>query len=423
MSASAGKVMPRPMGEYNGATEYKILDIVTYNDRPYMAKQTTTGNLPTNTTYWMLLLDFPTLVDDAPTQNSQNLVYSGGVYNSLANKMDADGSNVETMLISDALGDYSMSAFYVDSITKDAGVEQDVIMVKAVTDGNAENLFAKWKAYVGADLKYNNGTADVHIIIDSVSLSTSTVTITAHLKEDDSAAIAISSTTAVGAPVRGYYAENKYPIVGVGARLAANADRTVLGGLGSAVSADYAVAFGKNCAVSGECGVATGDSTTAKGAKSSAAGTNTVAGYANQFVVGKNNSNKSGTLFEVGSGTGATSRVNAFEVYSDATFSQNNGTDKYKFAKSGGIDGFYDGSNNFHPFYKELVNNSVTLSTSADTTVTFTDSAITANSTIEPFTSVYSIAPKDCVASAGQCVVTIPKQSTAQTIKVKIRVS
>jgi len=50
-----GRVCPVPKGVYDNATEYYKLDIVTYVGSSYMAKSTTTGNLPTNTTYWILL--------------------------------------------------------------------------------------------------------------------------------------------------------------------------------------------------------------------------------------------------------------------------------------------------------------------------------------------------------------------------------
>lgn len=60
MSAVAGRVMPLPRGAYNSATEYHILDIVSYGNAAYMALQTTQGNAPTNTTYWQKLVDSAT---------------------------------------------------------------------------------------------------------------------------------------------------------------------------------------------------------------------------------------------------------------------------------------------------------------------------------------------------------------------------
>lgn len=51
---SAGRVLIIPKGEYNAATAYSMLDLVSYNGSSYIAKQSTTGNLPTNPTYWQL---------------------------------------------------------------------------------------------------------------------------------------------------------------------------------------------------------------------------------------------------------------------------------------------------------------------------------------------------------------------------------
>jgi hypothetical protein len=51
---SAGRVLIIPKGAYNPATTYEMLDLVSYNGSSYIAKTTTTGNLPTDTNYWQL---------------------------------------------------------------------------------------------------------------------------------------------------------------------------------------------------------------------------------------------------------------------------------------------------------------------------------------------------------------------------------
>ena len=61
-----------------------------------------------------------------------------------------------------------------------------------------------------------------------------------------------------------------------------------------------------------------------------------------------------------------------------------------------------------------------TLSTSADTTYTFTNAAITADSLIQPYGSIFGIVPSNITTSAGSCVVTIPKHGTAVSLKVRI---
>lgn len=54
-----GKVGMVLKGAYNGSTTYQKLDVVTYNGESYVAKSETIGNLPTNTTYWQMLVKKP----------------------------------------------------------------------------------------------------------------------------------------------------------------------------------------------------------------------------------------------------------------------------------------------------------------------------------------------------------------------------
>lgn len=52
---NAGRVLMIPKGDYNAATTYERLDFVYYQGRSYVCKQASTGNAPTNTTYWQAL--------------------------------------------------------------------------------------------------------------------------------------------------------------------------------------------------------------------------------------------------------------------------------------------------------------------------------------------------------------------------------
>lgn len=82
---SAGRVLIRPLGDYNSETTYEMLDSVEYEGSSYLCKTTSLGNLPTNKDYWQKLATgtpLPT-IDDAPTENSENLVKSGGVYSAI----------------------------------------------------------------------------------------------------------------------------------------------------------------------------------------------------------------------------------------------------------------------------------------------------------------------------------------------------
>ena len=61
------------IAEYNNATAYVTGELVTYNGFLYKAKSATTGNLPTNTTYWELLGEYSSLADIVD-QNAASIV-------------------------------------------------------------------------------------------------------------------------------------------------------------------------------------------------------------------------------------------------------------------------------------------------------------------------------------------------------------
>lgn len=50
-----GAVGMRNLGTYSAATAYFPNDLVQYTGSTYIAVANTTGNLPTNTTYWSVL--------------------------------------------------------------------------------------------------------------------------------------------------------------------------------------------------------------------------------------------------------------------------------------------------------------------------------------------------------------------------------
>lgn len=82
MSTSAGRVLMIPKGDYDATATYTMLDVVSYQGKSYVAKQTTTGNAPTNTTYWQLMVDAQghTIKDPTSTfPNRANLVFDGFV--------------------------------------------------------------------------------------------------------------------------------------------------------------------------------------------------------------------------------------------------------------------------------------------------------------------------------------------------------
>lgn len=153
--------------------------------------------------------------------------------------------------------------------------------------------------------------------------------------------------------------------------------------------------------IAGDYGIAEGYYSEAYGSYSRASGLYNIAHYIAQTAIGKYNDNQSSTLFEVGNGTSNSARSNAFEVYSNGDVNVQG-----QILRNGA------------PEYLE--NNSITLSTSQTTTVTFTNAAITTNSVIDYYCTQWDLVPDDITVSTGSCVITLPKVDTAVTVGVRI---
>ena len=67
MGVVVGKVMPRPMGNYNPATVYEILDMVSLNNKLWIARRSPITNIEPsleNSDYWMMAVDGTTDVNN-----------------------------------------------------------------------------------------------------------------------------------------------------------------------------------------------------------------------------------------------------------------------------------------------------------------------------------------------------------------------
>lgn len=118
MSASAGRVLLMGKGDYDVTVTYTALDWVRYQGGAYVAKQTTTGNLPTDEEYWQLLVktaselsglddvvlegivDGQTIIYDAATKKFKN----GNTASTLASLTDVEiaGETDGQILVYDA---------------------------------------------------------------------------------------------------------------------------------------------------------------------------------------------------------------------------------------------------------------------------------------------------------------------------------
>jgi len=85
---------------YSGSTTYATNDLVTYNGSIYQAKSTTTGNLPTNTTYWTKVGDYTSLgqVVAAHTTQIANVVSDLSAESTLRQTLSAQVNNASTGL-------------------------------------------------------------------------------------------------------------------------------------------------------------------------------------------------------------------------------------------------------------------------------------------------------------------------------------
>ena len=83
------KIAPLPRGDYSSSATYAKLDVVAYGGATYMAiKAVPTGTVPTNTTYWQLLAEKPTIGEGSITTN---MLADGSVtYEKIASGADAD---------------------------------------------------------------------------------------------------------------------------------------------------------------------------------------------------------------------------------------------------------------------------------------------------------------------------------------------
>lgn len=83
------KIAPLPRGDYSSSATYAKLDVVSYNGSSYMAIKTVpTGTVPTNTTYWQLLAEKPTIGEGSITTD---MLADGAV---TADKLDSSVSEV-----------------------------------------------------------------------------------------------------------------------------------------------------------------------------------------------------------------------------------------------------------------------------------------------------------------------------------------
>lgn len=437
MSRSAGRVLIIPCGDYDATRTYQMLDSVEYNGTSYLCKQQSTGNLPTNKTYWQA--------------------------------MGAAGSGVSNFitLSEDERADFLKAA----TITKAAGANEDVSLVFEIANNDlvrAANVKGIIYARLGQIMTYVSGGVYTDLTLTNVieAVDDSSITAVGKLVNDTTSAINLTEKWTY---LYTHNDENTGNIVGAGG--ASVTERGVALGKLATASDNGAIALGDETVAKGSCSTAEGYRTTAGSLYSHAEGTNTYAmGVAshtegintwargdaahaggkdirvtgdyslahgeglsanrnNQLIAGKYNSDYSYSgktpLMAIGNGTDSEHRSNAFTVYMDGFISCGDGHNRFKLTNENGAWGFYDNSNVFHVIGAIELVQSVTLDTTGETTVTFSNVAITADANLEVLTDVFGLYPSDVVSSGSNhtCTVKFPQAESADTINVKLRIS
>lgn len=153
MSASAGKVLMIPKGDYDATETYTMLDVVSYQGKSYVAKQTTTGNAPTNTTYWQLMVDAKGhTIKDSTTifPNRANLVFKGfWVEDDSTNNATIIHKNGPTPLVSWSTGTDAEIKAMVDAYHAGELTLEDIQSVWSIGDEREVSLSAMAATGVG----------------------------------------------------------------------------------------------------------------------------------------------------------------------------------------------------------------------------------------------------------------------------------
>ena len=121
MGVVAGRVMPIPKGPYDAAAVYNILDMVTLNNKLWIAKQSNFSNQePVQTNeYWMLAVDGTTDVKALEQLVTEKFEEYDGKFSTIE-------QNVETKLATYAKGEgleFGVTDSGVLTVTYDDGTE------------------------------------------------------------------------------------------------------------------------------------------------------------------------------------------------------------------------------------------------------------------------------------------------------------
>jgi hypothetical protein len=190
---------------YSGSVTYSANDLVTYNGAIYQAKSTTTGNLPTNTTYWTKVGDYTSLgqVVAAHTTQIATVVSDLAAEVTLRQTLDAQVNNATTGLPATRA---NLSTNYYTKAATDSAIASATSVLVSTTAlnsalsnyTNTAGLVADYYTKTATDAAISSAT---QYLVSNTGLSnalsayTNTATLTANYYTKTAADSAISQAT------------------------------------------------------------------------------------------------------------------------------------------------------------------------------------------------------------------------------------
>lgn len=219
MSQNAGRVGFTLKGAYDASTTYTMLNVVTYQGGSYAAKSTTTGNAPTNTTYWQKLTD-----TEVATVNSLGVVQPDGT------SVTIDANGVISATASAGVASFNGRTGAVVPTAADYAADQvsfDPTLVSTLSSTDVQSAIATLANRVGCKVVTNFSLAanqsthtsyvvgmgitaksvPVHIYVaNPTAISSSSVTVQA----GDGGAITVTATTTAATTMDIVFVDNWY---------------------------------------------------------------------------------------------------------------------------------------------------------------------------------------------------------------------
>lgn len=147
MGAIAGKVMIRPRGDYNPSAVYDMLDLVKYDNKPWICRRNNiSGITPVEGDDWMNIIDIS--VSNADTLDGFHADHFATVEGT-AQAIAAAAEEVTRVVAVTFLADgWSESAPYTQTVSVNGITENDAPIPLFIDDGTSEaGSKAKQKAY------------------------------------------------------------------------------------------------------------------------------------------------------------------------------------------------------------------------------------------------------------------------------------